>query len=82
MPSNWFERFLRTLACRQTVRLIEAGMTPQSACEPIVLRLLALENVTAALLAVDTGGSVGPAYHGSAWEVEATEGPIAAVAVR
>lgn len=72
------EVFLRTLACREVVRLIEEGQAPQRACERVVAYLGKIEEVTAAVLALDVNGRVGAAYRGGAWRIESNEGVVRA----
>ena len=73
------EAFLETIACYRVAALIEAGSTPQQACESIVGLIGETHAVAAGLLALDRDGRVGAAFRGGAWAVAGPEGPIEAV---
>jgi beta-aspartyl-peptidase (threonine type) len=68
------ELFLRTLACREAVRLVELGVAPQDACEQIVKQL----DGTIGLLVLDREGRVGAAFRGGSWQVEDHKGTVEA----
>lgn len=70
------EIFLRTLACREIVRLIEEGGGAQSACEQVIKHLGTVADVTVGVLAIDSAGEPGAAYRGADWRVETSEGRL------
>lgn len=72
------EVFLRTLGCREVVRLIQDGLPPQTACERVVRYLRTVDDVTVGILALDSGGAVGAAYRGGGWRVETSSGEVGA----
>ncbi|MGI8407764.1 MAG: isoaspartyl peptidase/L-asparaginase family protein [Actinomycetota bacterium] len=70
------EIFLRTLACARVANLVEAGASPQEACEEIVSFLGTEADTASGLLALDAKGQVGAAFRGGSWAVEGPDGPL------
>lgn len=68
------ERFLETLACERTGRAIDAGTSPQDACEEVIRYMGHRSDNSAGLLAVDAEGRVGAAYRGASWSIHGPDG--------
>lgn len=76
------ELFLETLACARAGDLIEAGQSPQGACEEVIRMLGARAATSAGLVAIDTAGNVGSAFRGGSLSVFGPEGRIKPVHLR
>jgi isoaspartyl peptidase/L-asparaginase-like protein (Ntn-hydrolase superfamily) len=74
------EIFLETLACLRAADIIWSGVDPQDACREVI-GAFERPNCTMGLLAIDSKGRVGAAFHGAAWPVEGPEGPVAAESI-
>jgi beta-aspartyl-peptidase (threonine type) len=76
------ELFLETMAAFRVGALIEAGATPQNACEEVIGMLGKRSSATAGVMALDDEGAFGAAYRGGSWAVAGPHGNLAVLRLR